>query len=147
MSWPLQPAHQPIRILLVEDDDGEAKAVQRAFLKARIANPIVRALDGIEALEILRGSERRPRLEKPYMLLIDLNMPRMGGIPLATAIREDPELRDAIIFILTTSNRVEDKEAAHLLNVAGFILKENVAEDFLQLFNLVDCYWRIVEMP
>lgn len=147
MSWPLQPAHQPIRILLVEDDDGEAKAVQRAFLKARIANPIVRALDGIEALEILRGTEQRPRLEKPYMLLIDLNMPRMGGIPLAAAIRQDPELRDAIIFILTTSNRAEDKEAAYLLNVAGFILKENVMEDFLQLFNLVNCYWRIVEMP
>ncbi len=147
MSWPPHPAHQPIRILLVEDDDGEAKAVQRAFVKARIANPIVRALDGIEALEVLRGTGQRPRLEKPYLLLIDLNMPRMGGIQLVAAIREDPELHDAIIFILTTSNRAEDKQAAYALNVAGFILKESVAEDFLQLFNLVNCYWRVVEMP
>jgi CheY-like chemotaxis protein len=131
----------------VEDDDGDAKAVERTFLKARIANPIVRALDGIEALEILRGTDEQPRLGPPYLLLVDLNMPRMNGIQLVTAIREDPELHDTVIFMLTTSNRAEDKQAAYSMNVTGYVLKEKAGEDFLKLFSLVDSYWRIVEMP
>ncbi len=147
MTWPTNPPPNPIRILLVEDDDGDAKAVERTFLKARIANPIVRALDGIEAMEMLKGRDRQPRLESPYLLLVDLNMPRMNGIQLVTAIREDPDLHDAIIFMLTTSNRAEDKQAAYSLNVTGYILKEKAGEDFLKLFSLVDSYWRIVEMP
>jgi CheY-like chemotaxis protein len=147
MTWRANGAPNPIRILLVEDDDGDAKAVARTFEKARIGNPIVRALDGIEALEMLRGTGKRPKLEAPYLLLVDLNMPRMDGIQLVTAIREDPELHDTIIFILTTSHRADDKQAAYSLNVTGYILKEKAGEDFLKLFSLVDTYWRIVEMP
>jgi CheY-like chemotaxis protein len=74
-------------------------------------------------------------------------MPRMNGIQLVTAIREDPNLHDTIIFMLTTSNRAEDKQSAYDLNVTGYILKEKAGEDFLQLFSLVETYWRIVEMP
>ena len=140
-------APNPIRILLVEDDDGDAKAVERTFLKARIANPILRVRDGVEAMEMLKGTDQQPRLEPPYLLLVDLNMPRMNGIQLVTAIREDPGLHESIIFMLTTSNRAEDKQAAYSLNVTGYILKERAGEDFLKLFSLVDTYWRIVEMP
>jgi CheY-like chemotaxis protein len=147
MTWHASNAPNAIRILLVEDDDGDAKAVERTFEKARIANPIVRALDGIEAMAILKGTDKKPRLEPPYLLLVDLNMPRMDGIQLVTAIREDPALHDTIVFMLTTSNRAEDKQAAYSLNVTGYILKEKAGEDFLKLFSLVDCFWRIVEMP
>ena len=147
MTWPANPSPNPIRILLVEDDDGDAKAVERTFEKARIANPIVRALDGVEAMAILKGTDKQPRLEAPHLLLVDLNMPRMNGIQLVKAIREDPELQATVIFMLTTSNRAEDKQAAYSLNVTGYILKERAGEDFLKLFTLVDTYWRIVEMP
>jgi len=147
MTWRANGTPNPIRILLVEDDDGDAKAVVRTFEKARIANPIVRALDGIEAMAILKGTDKQTKLEAPYLLLVDLNMPRMDGIQLVAAIREDPVLHDTIIFMLTTSNRAEDKQAAYSLNVTGYILKEKAGEDFLKLFSLVDTYWRIVEMP
>jgi CheY-like chemotaxis protein len=147
MTWSTIGALNPIRILLVEDDEGDAKAVERTFLKARIANPILRVRDGVEAIEMLKGTDQQPRLEPPYLLLVDLNMPRMNGIQLVSAIREDPVLHETIIFMLTTSNRAEDKQAAYSLNVTGYILKERAGEDFLKLFNLVDTYWRIVEMP
>jgi CheY-like chemotaxis protein len=147
MTWRTTGVPNPICILLVEDDDGDAKAVERTFQKARIANPILRARDGVEAMEILKGSDKQPRIEPPYLLLVDLNMPRLDGIQLVKAIRADPELRETIIFMLTTSNRAEDKQAAYSLNVTGYILKERAGEDFLKLFNLVDTYWRIVEMP
>ena len=138
---------RPLNILLVEDDDGDAKAVQRAFQKAKIANPILRAVDGLEALDILKGASGKAKLPPPYMLLVDLNMPRMSGIQFVKALREDDELRHSIAFILTTSKREEDKTAAYDLNVAGYIVKATAGQNFLNLVSLVDCYWRIVEMP
>jgi CheY-like chemotaxis protein len=131
----------------VEDDDGDARAVERTFVKARIANPIVRAIDGVEALDLMRGTNGRARLRRPYLLLVDLNMPRTNGLQLISTIRADPELHDSIIFVLTTSNRTEDKDSAYALNVTGYILKECAGDGFLKLFSLVDSYWRIVEMP
>lgn len=138
---------KPLNILLVEDDDGDSKAVQRAFTKSKIANSITRAIDGIDALDILRGTNGKTKIEPPYILLVDINMPRMNGIELVKTLREDPKLHQTVIFILTTSKRDEDKVAAYEFNVAGYIAKEKAGEDFLNLINLLECYWRIVEIP
>jgi len=145
---PIQPLEtRAIHILLVEDDEGDAKAVQRAFARARIANPFLRAHDGVEALEILRGENGREKLKPPRLLLVDLNMPRMNGIELVTAMRADADLHNLVVFVLTTSQRDEDMAAAYGMNVAGYIVKEKAGEDFLRLCGLVDSYWRIVELP
>jgi len=138
---------RPLNILLVEDDDGDAKAVQRAFRKTTVANPIIRAVDGIEALDIMRGANGKAKPSSPYLLLVDLNMPRMNGIQLIKALREDEILRHSVVFVLSTSKRDEDKMAAYDLNVAGYILKGTAGRDFLSLVNLMDCYRRIVELP
>jgi CheY-like chemotaxis protein len=136
-----------LHILLVEDDDGDAKTMERAFKRAKIANPLRRAIDGVHALEILRGENGEARLAKPYLLLVDLNMPRMNGIQLLHELRRDPELKHSIAFVLTTSKREEDKLAAYDLNIAGYILKQTADEDIINLVDLIGCYWRIVEMP
>jgi CheY-like chemotaxis protein len=138
---------RPLTILLVEDDDGDAKAVQRAFASANIANPIIRAIDGIDALDILRGRNGRAKPNTPHIMLVDLNMPRMSGIELVRTLRADQALQQSVVFMLTTSKRDEDKAAAYELNVAGYILKEVAGEDFLRLVRLVDSYCRIVELP
>jgi CheY-like chemotaxis protein len=138
---------KPLNILLVEDDDGDAKAIQRAFQKAKVANLILRAVDGVDALDMLKGAQGKDKAPRPYLLLVDMNMPRMNGIQLIQALRADEELRQTIVFVLTTSKRDEDKIAAYNLNVAGYIVKETAGRDFLNLAHLVDCYWRIVEMP
>jgi CheY-like chemotaxis protein len=138
---------KPLNIVLVEDDDGDAKAVQRAFRKAGVANLLLRAVDGVEVIDMLRGANGREKTPSPYILLVDLNLPKMNGIQLVKTLREDEELKHSIVFVLTTSKRDEDKVAAYDLNVAGYILKETAGQDFLNLVNLVDCYWRIVEMP
>jgi CheY-like chemotaxis protein len=136
-----------VKILLVEDDDGDFKLVQRAFRRASVANELVRAVDGMEALEYLRGSKDGQPLKRPYLLLVDINMPRMNGLELVKTIRHDAQLQDTVIFMLTTSKHDEDKHTAYNHNVAGYILKENAGHDFLQLVTLVGGYSRIVEMP
>jgi CheY-like chemotaxis protein len=147
MTWPETSSPASLRILLVEDDDGDARAVERIFRRNGAAQSIVRAVDGVEALEILQGTDHRPGLQKPYMFLVDLNLPRMSGLELIAAVRGEHQLRDTVIFVLTTSNREQDKNAAYALKVAGYILKEKAGEDFQNLFSLVDSYRRIVELP
>ena len=87
-----------VTILLVEDDEVDVKALKWAFDKLKVANPLVIARDGTEALEMLKD------LPRPYLVITDINMPRMNGIELLRKIRATPELRDAIVFVLTTSN-------------------------------------------
>jgi CheY-like chemotaxis protein len=135
-----------VTVLLVEDNPIDCEAVRRGFAKHRIANPIIQASDGIEALAALRGQRPGP-VVKPYVLLVDLNMPRMNGIELVTAIRADPDLRDSVIFVLTTSRSDEDRVASYNLNVAGYIVKSDVGAGFIRLVELLDHYWRIVELP
>jgi len=137
----------PLKILLVEDDDGDAQAILRAFAKAAISSTITRAVDGVEAFEMLRGTDGRAKIPPPHILLVDLNMPRMNGIQFVRALREDAEFHPLIVFILTTSKRDEDRVDAYDLNVAGYITKQRAAEDFLTLVNLVGIYDQIVEFP
>ncbi len=138
---------RPLTILLVEDDDGDVQAVRRAFQKAKIANEILRAVDGIEALDILNGANGKSKPPPPFVLLVDINMPRMNGIELIRAMRQDKDLRPCTVFILTTSKRDEDVIAAYDLNVAGYIVKESAGADFLRLIDLFAAYTLIVELP
>ena len=138
---------KPVTILLVEDDDADAKAVRRAFRMAHVPNPIRRAVDGLEALEILKGEGGVDKLGRPYLLLTDLNMPRLNGVEFIRSIREDLNLRDTIVFMLTTSNREEDRAACYGLHVAGYILKETAGADFTDLVSMLEAFSRVVEMP
>ena len=77
------------QLLHVEDDDLCLMGLNRAFKAAKIANPVSFAHDGIEALEMLRGTNSRPRLPRPFLILLDLNMPRMDGIEFLKELRKD----------------------------------------------------------
>jgi len=132
---------------LVEDNAIDQEAIKRAFQRHRIGNPVHVAADGIEALARLRGSDGQPKLPRPYLVLLDLNMPRMNGVELLRELRADPELHDSIVFVLTTSKRDEDRIASYDLNVAGYVVKSDVGAGFIRLIELLDHYWRIVEFP
>ncbi|MFK8067008.1 MAG: response regulator [Gammaproteobacteria bacterium] len=136
-----------VHILLVEDDDIDAEIVSRSFVKMKIANPISRARDGIEALEMLHGENGHDQIPSPNLLLVDLNMPRMDGIELITELRNDPAFNKTVVFVLTTSKSEEDKIAAYDLNVAGYLFKSSVGGDFMEVINMLDHYWRVVEFP
>jgi CheY-like chemotaxis protein len=135
------------QLLHVEDDDLCIMGLVRAFKMAKIANPISFAHDGIDALDMLRGTNGRDRLPRPYLILLDLNMPRMGGIELLKELRKDEDLKKSIVFVMTTSGADEDKVKAYNLGVAGYILKTNPANAFLEATALLDTYWRVVEFP
>lgn len=132
-----------ISLLIVEDDDIDATALRRALHKLKLLNPVYRAKDGLEAIELLRKGE----IPTPYIILLDLNMPRMNGLEFLEELRSDPSLTHAIVFVLTTSKSDEDIIAAYREHVAGYLLKQRMDNDFLQVVSLLDHYWRIIELP
>ncbi len=135
-----------VTLLLVEDDAVDAEAIERAFRRERIANPFVVVRDGVEALAALRG-EGPVEIPRPYVILLDINMPRMNGIEFLQALRADPALTTSVVFVLTTSDRDEDKIDAYQQHVAGYILKSRAGEDFLEVTRLLRVYWHLVEFP
>lgn len=136
-----------VNLLLVEDDEVDVQALKRAFAKSRIGNPITVARDGIEALEFLRGENGRTKLSKPHLILLDLNMPRMNGFEFLEVIRADEDLKRSIVFMITTSKAEEDRARAYAQHVAGYIVKQDPANTFMQAVALLEHYWKIVEFP
>ena len=130
-----------VTILLVEDDEVDVKALKWAFEKLKVANPLVIARDGVEALELMAS------LQRPYLVITDINMPRMNGIELLRKIRQNPDFSDSIVFVLTTSNDEQDKIDAYNLNVAGYMLKTDMGTSFTRAISLIDNYWKVVEFP
>ena len=136
-----------VTILLVEDDDIDATTVQRGLAAVNVTSPLLRARDGVEALEMLLGTNGRQPLQPPYLLLVDICMPRLDGLALVRKIRDIPSLRRAVVFILTTSDSDRDLTAAYDSNVAGYIVKSNAREHFRLLANMIEYYLLIVSPP
>ena len=136
-----------VNILLVEDDEVDVHAVKRGFQRQKISNPVYLASDGVEALEVLRGEGGREKIPRPYLILLDLKMPRMTGIQFLEVIRQDEALRDSIVLVLTTSDDDRDKTAAYRQNVAGYLLKQEVGEDFMNAIRMLDLFTISVQFP
>ena len=136
-----------VNILVVDDDDVEREAVVRGLRGKKLTNPIVTARDGLEALEILRGENGRDRLPRPYVVLLDLNMPRMDGLECLQAIRADRELEDSVVFILTTSKGDMDRHLTYMSHIAGYMVKSEVGPSFSKMANMLGYYWAAVQLP
>jgi CheY-like chemotaxis protein len=135
--------YKEVTILLIDDDDVDVMGVKRALQKLKILNPIIRARDGIEGLALLRDGN----VTRPYIVLLDINMPRMNGLDMLAELRNDPALSSSVVFILTTSKADEDKFTAYQQHVAGYIIKNQVGDGFLRVVEMLNHYWRIVELP
>ncbi|MGI9260369.1 MAG: response regulator [Gammaproteobacteria bacterium] len=135
------PTSREVSILLVEDDEIDVKALQRAFKKLKIANPVIVAKDGIEGWAALQNMKR------PFLILLDINMPRMNGLELLRMIRHDENFHNTIVFVLTTSTDEKDKFEAYNLNVAGYMLKSDMGTSFIRAIEMVEQYWKVIEFP
>jgi len=140
-------AESVINILLVEDDEVDIMNVKRAFKKNNINNPLHVAGNGIEALNMLRGEHDTEKIPRPRIILLDLNMPKMGGIEFLKEMRKDDDLKNISVFVMTTSNEDNDKVDAYNLNVAGYILKPLSMESFVAAVSTLKNYWMLCEYP
>ena len=142
MSEPLD-----LSIVLVEDDDVAAESVMRGLNRSGVSAPVVWAQDGEMALRVLRSADPERRAQRPRVVLLDLNMPRMNGFEFLQHVRADPVLRDEVVFVLTTSDTDADRMRAYHENVAGYMVKASVGPQFAKLAQLLQSYRLVVRLP
>jgi CheY-like chemotaxis protein len=130
-------------ILLVEDDRVDAMTVKRALSEIDSNSAVYIVTNGEEALEFLRNK----RNDRPGIILLDLNMPRMNGIDFLRVAKADPSLRRIPVIVLTTSQQESEKVESFNLGAAGYIIKPLSYEQFLEMVKAIDKYWTLSEIP
>jgi CheY-like chemotaxis protein len=136
-----------LSILLVEDDDVAAEAVRRSLTRNGVNYPVIWVEDGLAALAALRGQSASTAVERPRIVLLDLNMPRMNGFEFLSCVRADPALQEEVVFVLTTSDADEDRTRAYREQIAGYMVKSAVGPQFAKLAGLLLAYHDAVCLP
>ena len=141
----------PITILMADDDADDRRLTKEALEESRLANGIRFVEDGEELMEYLRHQGKyAPASEspRPGLILLDLNMPRYDGRAALKEIKNDPELRQIPIVILTTSKADEDVYRSYDLGVNSYIVKPVTFEALVDILQTIEKYWiEIVELP
>jgi CheY-like chemotaxis protein len=145
---PVMTHTQQLNILLVEDDEVDVMNVQRALKKNNATATLYRAANGIEALAMLRtNSQIAVENNSRLLILLDLNMPKMGGLEFLRKLRADPVLCNLPVVVLTTSMQDSDLATAYQYNVAGYIIKPITFSSFVETIDVLNRYWSMSEMP
>jgi two-component system response regulator len=137
-------------ILLVEDNDDDAELTMRAFHRANVKNPMVRARDGQEALDYLFGRgayAKRDVRDLPAVTLLDINMPRISGMDVLKAIRADERTQHLPVVVLTSSNEDGDRINAYTHFANSYVLKPVDYDQFVIAASQLGLYWMVLNSP
>ena len=136
-----------MNILLVEDNDLDVEILKRGLRKMDASASLVRAKDGQEALELLTEDAATGSLPRPYVVLLDINMPRMSGHEFLETLRGTEEIKGARVFVFTTSDSKKDVDRAYRSNANGYIVKPNSSSELHDVLESLQSFWAICEDP
>jgi two-component system response regulator len=141
--------HAKRKILLVEDNDIDAELAIRAFQRGKITNPLVRARDGVEALDYLfaRGKYAASAYELPAFVLLDLNIPKISGFDVLKAIRADERTRHLPVIVLSSSGEERDLIRAYQHFANSYIVKPLDYDQFVTTARQLSLYWTELNEP
>lgn len=136
--------------LLVEDSPDDAELTIRAFEKSRLVNEVILARDGQEALDYLFGTGAhagRDLSVMPELVLLDLKLPKLGGLEVLRRLRQDPRTRRQPVVVLTSSNEEQDIITSYDLGANSFVRKPVDFEQFLEAARQLGLYWLVLNSP
>ena len=141
-------------VLLVEDSEEDILLLRRAFRNARIANPLMVVKDGEEAVKYFSGAGvycDRARWPIPFLVLLDLQLPRLSGFEVLERIRSRPDLSEVIVVVLTGSDNILDMNKAHELGANSYLVKPGDFQQLAEMVKRIQGHWlmvgRIPEQP
>jgi hypothetical protein len=134
---------QPVRFLLVEDDDSHALLVMRNLERARVVNTVDRVSDGAAALAYLRAEAPYQQRVTPDVVLLDLKLPKVDGLEVLERIKNDEKLRTIPVVILTTSDAERDRAQAYNNHVNSYVVKPIDFAQFQNMIKDLGFYWAI----
>ena len=135
-------------ILLADDDEGHVRLIEKNLRRAALGNPIEVFRDGQEVLDYLFGRSS-PAYEAgtPYLLLLDIRMPKVDGLEVLRQLKEDPELRKIPVIMLTTTDDPREVERCHFLGCSNYIVKPVDYERYASAINKLGQYIMLVKVP
>jgi CheY-like chemotaxis protein len=137
-----------IRILMVEDNEGDVLLTTEAFRAAKVANNISVARDGVEAMDFLHRRGAFASAPRPDLILLDLNLPRRDGRQVLADIKADADLRSIPVVILTSSKAEEDVVKAYELAANCYITKPVDFSSLMRVVNAIESFWlTVVSLP
>jgi CheY-like chemotaxis protein len=142
-------SHEPVVILLAEDDDGHAQLVQRNLKRAGVTNEVQRVEDGQLALDYVRcaGTFSNRTRHGPLLVLLDINMPRIDGIEVLRQIKADPGLATIPVIMLTTTDNPREVEACYQLGCSVYVTKPVEYEPFVEAIKRLGLFLQVVRVP
>ena len=141
-------AGRPVEILLVEDNPGDVRLTREALKEGKIRNHLHVAADGVEALSFLRQEGPNEGAPRPDIILLDLNLPRKNGREVLEEIKEDPDLRQIPVVVLTTSEAEQDVMKAYTLHANCYISKPVDLDQFIRVIRSIEDFWlTVVKLP
>jgi len=137
------------RILLVEDNMQDAEMALKALADHHLANEVLHLRDGAEALDFLRGrGEFAGRTNgQPAVVLLDLKMPRVGGLEVLRQMRDDTDLRMIPVVIMTSSREERDLLNSYQLGVNAYVVKPVKFPEFVDAVKQVGAFWAVLNEP
>jgi DNA-binding response OmpR family regulator len=134
------------RILLVEDDPKDVELTLEALSEYNLANEVVVARDGEEALDYLycRGSFAARARQNPAVLLLDLKLPKVNGLEVLQQIKSDPNLDMVPVVVLTSSREEKDVIASYKLGVNAYVVKPVEFHEFVNAIKELGIFWAVV---
>lgn len=139
---------RPVNILLVEDNLGDVRLTQEALKEGKVLNNLSIARDGEEAIDFLRRQGKYANAVRPDLILLDLNMPKKDGRAVLTDIKNDEELRDIPVVVLTTSVAEQDILKAYNLHANCYITKPVDLGQFIEVVKSINEFWfSVVKLP
>ena len=141
---------EPVRILLVEDDEGDAELAMRALASVMPPGAVQRVRDGEEALDFLFGRgafQGRPGAEGIRLVLLDLKLPKVGGREVLAAVRAHPSTRPIPVVVLTSSMLPSDVEGCYRAGANGFVVKPVEFSRHEQALQQLAVYWTSLNVP
>ena len=135
-------------VLLVEDSPGDARLTQETFRKANDSIDLHVVTDGVEAMSFLKQTGRHADAPRPDFILLDLNMPRMGGRDVLASIKRDDDLKTIPTVILTASDARTDIMTSYQSQANCYLSKPVVLEEFESLVKSINDFWLVmVKLP
>ena len=139
---------EPIHILIVEDNPGDARLAVEALTEGKVSNKLSIVQDGVEAISFLRRENGYSDAPRPDLILLDLNLPKMNGKDVLAIIKEDSKLKRIPVVILTTSDADQDIYATYDLHANCYITKPVDFDQFINVIQSVEDFWlSIVKLP
>jgi len=142
------PNTEPIKILMVEDNPGDARLAEEALKDSKINNSLYHVEDGVEAMRFLRRQAEYSDAPQPDLILLDLNLPRKDGREVLAEIKEDPKLKLVPVVVMTTSEAERDLVKTYDLHANAYVVKPIDLERFIEVVQSIEVFWfTIVKLP